>query len=94
MPRDTEWRLTPPAGLHWQHWGDECLFYHAASGDTHLIDPTGAQVLQILQGSPKTLAELLEDLGGSDDAEATQTISGYIESLLAKLHRLGVIEPT
>jgi len=87
------WQLTPPAELHWQQWGEECLFYHAASGDTHLIYPTGAQILQILQGSPKTHADLLEDLGDSDDAKATQMLSGYLESLLAKLHRLGVIEP-
>jgi PqqD family protein of HPr-rel-A system len=94
MASITSWQLTPPAKLHWQQWDDECLFYHAASGDTHLIDPTGAQILLILQGSPKTLAELLEDLGESEDAKATQRLSGYLESLLAKLHRLGVIEPT
>ena len=87
------WQLTPPAELYWQQWGDECLFYHAASGDTHLIDPTGAQVLQAMQASPKTLADLLEHVRGSDDAETNQGLSGYLESLLAKLHRFGVIEP-
>lgn len=87
------WQLTAPAEFYWQQWGDECLFYHAASGDTHLIDPTGAQVLQVLQASTKSLADLLDDLDSGDDAKMTQKLSVYIESLLAKLHRLGVIEP-
>lgn len=87
------WQLTPPAELHWQQWDDECVLYHAASGDTHLLDPAGAKVLQAMQDSPKTLADLLEDLGDSNDVETTQRLSVYIESLLAKLHRLGVIEP-
>jgi PqqD family protein of HPr-rel-A system len=87
------WQLTPPAELHWQQWGDEYLLYHTASGDTHLLDPAGAQVLHVLKESPKTLADLLEDLGGCDDAGTIQRLSGYIEPLLAKLHRLGIIEP-
>jgi PqqD family protein of HPr-rel-A system len=92
MASPESWQLTPPAELHWRQWGDESVLYHAASGDTHLIDPAGAQVRRAMQDAPKTRTELLEGLVGDSDAETAQRLSAYLDSLLANLRRLGVIE--
>lgn len=80
--------------LYWQQWDDEYLLYHSASGDTHLMDSIGASVVQALQCSPQSLADLQETLGDDGvNTELPHSLSVYIETLLAKLHRLGVIEP-
>ncbi len=58
-----------------------------------MIDSAGAQILRAMQESPKNLSDLLKDLGAKDDAETIHRLFAYIESLLEKLYRLGVIEP-
>ena len=59
-----------------------------------MMDPIGARVVQSLQRSPQTFADLLETMEDEVNTETAHSLSVYLESLLAKLHRLGVIEPT
>ena len=87
------WQLKSPAELKWHQWDDEIVIYNVTTGDTHLIDSAGAQILQAIQESPKNLSELLKDLGDQGDAGTLHRQFAYIESLLVKLYRLGVVEP-
>jgi len=93
MASGSRWQLTAPGELRWVQWGDEWLLYHGASGDTHLLEPLAAEVLQALKRAPSTAAGLIEDLARDGDAETRRRLSDYIDSLCATLARLGVIEP-
>ena len=34
-----------------KYWGDQCVAYHIASGDTHLLSSTNAKLLELLRAS-------------------------------------------
>jgi PqqD family protein of HPr-rel-A system len=93
MTSSSRWRLTAPDELRWVQWEDEWLLYDGGSGDTHLLQPLAAEVLQALQHAPTTVAALVEGFVRDGDEELHGRLSGYIDSLITTLARLGVIEP-
>ena len=93
MASGTRWRVTAPEELRWVEWGEEWLLYHGGSGDTHLLEPLAVEVLQALQHAPNTAAGLVEALAQEADEETRHHLSDYLDSLIATLGRLGVIEP-
>ena len=67
--------------------------YDAASGDTHLLEPAGAEVLQRLERAPATIAELTAGLVEGGPTEPDPSALQYVEAFVARLHRLGLVEP-
>ena len=93
MSDDARWRLAVPGALHWRRWADEVVVYDAASGDTHLLEPAGAEVLHRLERAPATIAELTAGLVEGGPTEAEPTARQYVTDFVARLHRLGLVEP-
>lgn len=79
------WHVAPTAGLLWTTWGDECVVYHGASGDTHLLNPIAADILRRLQSSPASVQDVERLLGEGSRPHA--------ETLIGRFADLGLIVP-
>jgi PqqD family protein of HPr-rel-A system len=69
------------------------VVYDAASGDTHLLEPAGAEVLHRLERAPATVAELTAGIVAERLKAADPSARSYVEAFVARLHRLGLVEP-
>lgn len=88
------WRAIPREELSWRDLDDELVLRNARTGNTHLLEPLGADVLRALMQSdePLTAAELairLRDEESDDDQWQTS-----IETALSEFQRLGLAQPT
>ena len=86
------WRVPSGFRLHWQSWDDEFVVYNCGSGDTHLLDPAAAEVLQSLEQESADLSELAGRVAASLKIQADSEFSAYLEQLLSDLYKLGLIE--
>jgi PqqD family protein of HPr-rel-A system len=93
MNEGGRWRLTVPGALHWRRWADEVVVYDAASGDTHLFEPAGAEILHRLESAPATVADLTAGLVAGGVTDPDPTALSYVAAFVARLHRLGLVEP-
>ncbi len=77
------WQVHPDARLRIRYWGEECVLYHGAAGNTHRLPEPVGQMLEALQTGPATVAELSEriDLHLAD-----------VEDSLQEMRRLGIVE--
>ena len=69
------------------------MLYDTGSGDTHQLTPMASRVLDFLRGSPRSHEEiaswvLSSDMAVVDDANLTK-----VDTILARLVALGLIEP-
>jgi len=90
------WRLNQDFQLCWKEWDSQLVLYHTGSGDTHLFDQSGYQLLKLLQTKPRTLSELERQLWSDDEDQA---ITGEhdatelnLDDFLDDLQRLGIVE--
>ena len=91
-PEDARWKVNPAFPLHWHVWDDEFVVYNTGSGDTHLLDPVAAEVLQSLEIESADLPELIDRVAASLRIEPDSKFSAYLEQLLSDLHKLGLIQ--
>lgn len=77
------WRIAPDARLQFRYWGDECVLYHGAAGNTHRVPDLVGRVLERLAVDAATTAALSEDV----DLDA-----GDVQSSLLEMCSLGIAE--
>jgi PqqD family protein of HPr-rel-A system len=71
----------------------ETLVFNPVSWQTHLLNNAAAQALAALASAPRSLDELVAIvLGPAADSEANAQDVTMIETLLAELETLGLIE--
>lgn len=91
MHRAVVWQVEDGPRFHFRRWGEACVAYDRASGDTHLLDPLAAEVLAAAQEAPATGEELARRvasrLGTAVDADALPAL----DPLLGELERLALI---
>lgn len=90
------WSLTFPEKLCFRSWRDEELsvVYNTLSGDTHLVESPGIEILQLLTESHHTAASLASALSGIfQDHEETRLVQ-YIGATLLRLKEVGLITDT
>ena len=58
----TRWRLIRADALRVREWDDAGVIYDAASGNTHLVDALGLELLDLLRQRPWALDELVAEL--------------------------------
>ena len=92
MTKTPTWRAPSSARLHWRSWDDEFVLYSSGSGDTHLLDPVAAEALRILEIESVSLFELVELVGRSLGIEPDDELASYLEQLIYRLEKLGLIE--
>lgn len=86
------WRVVPGQSLAFREWDQEAVLYNDLSGNTHLIDGLGIDLLLALRDSPADAATLSARLAGQVDADAGE-LSAAIEDMLAGLAALDLVEP-
>jgi len=87
-PEDTVWRLTPDLRLHMRRVGAMVAVFNEESGDTHLVAPWAAQILERLRAGPARAEDLdaRKTGGGEDPVQA-------VARSLSEFRYLGLIEP-
>jgi PqqD family protein of HPr-rel-A system len=84
------WRVVPTASLRYRHWEDGVVAFECHAGDTHLLTPLAAWVLQALSATPRTESDLLASV--TDAAEAPVD-AHHITAVLTSLRGLDLVEP-
>lgn len=88
------WQLKPDFQLCWKKWDDQLVLYHAGSGDTHLIDSLGYEILQYLQEQPRTVEEILTHILKTESTVEVdeESVNMRLNEFLAEMFRLGIAE--
>ncbi len=87
------WRVSSRATLKWREWDGEWIVFHPDSGDTHLLDPFAARVLERLEAAPADAATLVQRLAESPAAPPAGDLPSMVEQLLRVFDDAGLIEP-
>lgn len=94
--RRKRWTVPLEVRLEWRTWNGHSVVFNAASGDTHLLDSTAAEVLKGLETRPMCIDELCAQVLelGETWTSAGGDPSSHIESLVTKFDELGLIAPS
>ena len=87
------WHINPSICLHWRHWEEAYILFNAASAQTHMLNEFGKTVLQLLEEAPRNTIDLSERLALRFAMEWDDQAQFYLQSVLADLDQLGLIEP-
>lgn len=88
------WRVPVQAQLHWRTWGDEVVAYHAASGDTHVLNRAAAAALHAMQQGPRDRDALCRIVAEQLQADPTDDeLLAIVDQMLGDFDELGLIEP-
>ena len=71
---------------------DEVLVYERASGDTHLLDPASALLLQVLNEHPVSVTTLGQACARAMDIACDEAFVRNLEHLLAELEERELVE--
>ncbi len=85
------WSAVSPDLFQLKEWEGEGVLYLADSGDTHLLNQVGVQVLMILKDKPFELSELVEQLNQSIYPNSERITDNMISGVLTELYYLGVL---
>ena len=90
----TRWHLTRAHQVRVRDWDAGGVIYDAASGNTHLMDPLGLELLDLLRQQPWALDELVAELAPAmpDDLPAEE-VPGLLQAKLEQLTRLDLVAP-
>jgi PqqD family protein of HPr-rel-A system len=87
------WRTLPDFDLYWRFLEQQYVVYHSGSGDTHVLDPIAALLVQQLSAEPIDSAALVHRIETLLNLEGTEGLREKLESTLSQLSNLGLIEP-
>jgi PqqD family protein of HPr-rel-A system len=87
------WSLVSPEWIRFRSWADDdsSVVYNALTGDTHLVDALGFELLQLLTVAPYTHEALLLKLGELFCDDDKTMLNDYIGTTLLQLHNAGLI---
>jgi PqqD family protein of HPr-rel-A system len=86
------WRITRDCQLSWRKWDEEYVVYNSGSGDTHLLDSFGAEILLCLKENPSDAHELAMGVLGDLETDQAPMVTSRIEQLLAQFEAVGLVE--
>ena len=77
------WQLIRADALRVREWDDAGVIYDAISGNTHLIDALGLELMDLLRQRAWSVEELVAELHDSlpDDRDASALLSAKLEQL-------------
>jgi len=91
------WKVAGDARLLFQSWENESavVCYDTFSGDTHLLNLTGAQALFCLQQEPSVpLDALVDRVAASLDIDVDDELVRFVEDTLSDFTKRGVLTRT
>jgi PqqD family protein of HPr-rel-A system len=74
-------------------WGEESIVFNESSGNTHLLNPTAAKILLIVQSKPSSAEEISLKIASESGLGADGKILQHVNAVLETLDNLGLIEP-
>lgn len=83
-------KLVSPMAL--RCWDEECVLFDPASGDTHLLSHSGAEILMQLQHGPASVIELVGMLGIEAATDGTSKLHSQLQSMLDNFMQLALVE--
>jgi len=83
------WRTYP---LLRKSWGDESVVFNRSSGNTHLINPTAAKILAIVQSQATSAEEISQRIATELELDVDEEILHQVKVVLETLDGLGLIE--
>lgn len=86
------WQLRRADSLRVREWDDAGVVYDAFSGNTHLIDALGLELLDLLRQHPWELGDLVTELRDTlpEDADA-DAVPRLLSAKLEQLARLDLV---
>lgn len=92
QPPDGLYQIPPVSVLHWVSWGDEYVVFDEASGQTHLLDPIKAFVLEALSDGPTTAVQFSQPLTTAWPTFRDADRHALVASALEQLQRAQLVE--
>jgi PqqD family protein of HPr-rel-A system len=86
------WRIVPDAVLHWRMWDDEYVVFNSASGQTHLLDPVSALLIEQIAHGRDHAGELFMETARLLNLDLTPDLCASFDKMLGELDLLGLIE--
>lgn len=77
-----------------RNWGNETVVYDPPSGDTHLLDPVAAAILDRLRTSDASATAIAESLLAEFNADSEEDVLAAVQAALAKLRDIGLVQST
>ena len=90
------WSIEPQQALRIKTWDDDdaSIVYNTLSGETHLIEPPGADVLGLLARAPRTSEALATELADLFADTGHARIVEFMEATLVQLQAIGLVRAT
>lgn len=88
MPQKT-WKAFPVIS---KIWGDDSIVFNKSSGNTHLINPTAAKILAIVQSQATSAEEISQKIATEMELDVDAEILQQVKVVLETLDGLGLIE--
>jgi len=90
------WYPASASVSQYRDWGDDDLIvvYHKSSGDTHLLEPLAAVILEMVESAPCTSAMLATELDDVFQDEDQKVALEVIETTLIQLRGVGLVYNT
>ena len=73
-------------------WPDGDVVLNRLSGNTHLVSPLAAQILDFLRHHPTNSTEIARHLAAENSIEVADDLITSVEELLAHLEALGLVK--
>ena len=94
-PADTLWEANFPAFFHWAAWPDEdeSVFFHQGSGETLLLGPLGAFLLDQIAAGPTSAKTLAQSAARRFDLPVDDELTNVIDTSLRTFADKGLVFP-
>ena len=80
------------SSFHWASWGDEHVIYDDVSGQTHVLDPVKAYILETLADGPASVTALAVPFVNMLSTPADESPERLVEGALEQLVRSQLVE--
>lgn len=87
------WRLIAEHGPVVHQWDGEYVVYAELSGDTHILDVVGGEVLMMLQSGAVETQSIHRRVADLLELPADEMLAARVDSILDRFDRAGLIEP-
>jgi len=86
------WRVLRAEELYWRRWDEQYVVYDSGSGQTHVLDPAAALLIQLLGERSFEAFELSEKMASLLHVDADAEFQERLQQTLSKLEELSLIE--
>jgi PqqD family protein of HPr-rel-A system len=74
-------------------WGDQCVLFNTASGQTHQLNALAEAALRVMLARPMAAPEVAAALAVELEVDPDPAWSAQFDRLIEDFDRLGLIEP-